>query len=135
MTGEDVMRADVSLEFLVDGKVLFDSSGKWLHPLFELERFLKAETIDASKGEIHDKVIGRGSAFLIVRLGIRKAHAGLLSRLGKDIFERAGVVFTWDILIDQIACGTENILREINDPEVAYPILAARARKTAPLPG
>jgi hypothetical protein len=126
------MASDVSLEFLIDGKVLFSSAGKWLHPLFELEQFLMTREINASSGEIRDKVVGRGSAFLMVRLGIRKAHAGLLSRLGKDILERAGVIFTWDTLIDEIQCSTEGILREITDPEEAYPILAERARKAIP---
>ena len=123
------MASHVSLEFLIDGKVLFSSTGKWLHPLFELEQFLKAREINASTGEIRDKVVGRGSAFLMVRLGVRKAHAGLLSRLGKDVLERAGVTLTWDTLIDEVQCSTEGILREVTDPEEAYPILAERARK------
>ena len=123
------MVSDLSLEFLIDGRVLFSSTGKWLHPLFELEQFLKTREIDAARGEIHDKVVGRGSAFLIVRLGIRTAHAGMLSRLGKDVLDRAGVTFTWDTFVEEIQCSTEGILRAITDPEEAYPILAERARK------
>ena len=126
------MRPEVSLEFLVEGKVLFESTGKWLHPLFELERFLDGKGVDMAKAEIHDKVIGRGSAFLIVRLGVRTVHAGLLSRLGKDVLDRAGATVTWDELIDQIECSTENILRAVTDPEAAYPLLAERARRSAP---
>jgi zinc transport system ATP-binding protein len=109
--------------------VLFSSTGKWLHPLFELEQFLRTRGINAAQGEIRDKVVGRGSAFLMVRLGVRKAHAGMLSRLGKDVLDRAGVTFTWDILVDEIQCSTEGILRTITDPEEAYPVLAERARK------
>jgi len=123
------MASDISLEFLIDDQVLFSSTGKWLHPLFELEQFLKTREMNASQGEIRDKVVGRGSAFLMVRLGVRKAHAGLLSRLGKDVLERAGVALTWDSLIDEIQCSTESILREVTDPEEAYPLLAERARK------
>jgi hypothetical protein len=125
------MRSDVSLEFLIDGMVLFESTGKWLHPLFELERFLKGQRIDAGAGEIHDKVVGRGSAFLIVRLGVRTAHAGTLSRLGKDVLDRARVVCTWDVFIDEIECATESILRDVTDRDEAYCILADRARKSA----
>ena len=127
------MRPDISLEFLMDGKVLFESTGRWLHPLFELERFLKEQMIDAHEGEVHDKVVGRASAFLIVRLGIRTAHAGLMSRLGKDVLDRAGVVCTWDLFVEEIECKTEGILREVTDPEEAYAILAERARKSAQL--
>ena len=125
------MRSDASLEFLIDGKVLFESTGKWLHPLFELEQFLKERGIDAHKGEIHDKVVGRGSAFLIVRLGVRTAHAGMLSRLGKGVLDRAGIACTWDVLVDEIDCSTESTLRDVIDPDVAYRILADRAGKSA----
>ena len=125
------MRSEVSLEFLIDGQVLFESTGRWLHPLFELEQFLAARANDPLKAEIRDKVIGRGSAFLIVRLGVRRAHAGILSRLGKDVLDRAGAVCTWDTLVDEIECRTEGILRTVTDPEEAYRILAERARKTA----
>ena len=128
------MRSDISLEFLVDSKVLFESAGRWLHPLFELEQFLAERKIDVSRGEIHDKVVGRGSAFLIVRLGIGKAHAGMLSRLGKDVLDRAGVACTWDVLVQEIECSTESILRDIIDPDEAYRVLAERARKTAQPP-
>jgi hypothetical protein len=122
------MASEASLELLVDGRVLFESSGRWLHPLFELERFLSGAGIDAGRGEIRDKVVGRGSAFLIVRLGVRTVHAGVLSRLGKDVLDRAGAVTTWDRLVDEIECRTEGILRGITDTEEAYRILAERAR-------
>jgi hypothetical protein len=117
---------DASLEFRIDGQVLFSSTGKWLHPLFDLEEFLKTREIDASKAEIRDKVVGRGSAFLITRLGVRKVHAGMLSRLGKDVLDRAGAACTWDVLVDEIECRTEGILRDVTDPAKAYPLLVER---------
>ena len=123
------MTADVSLEFLIDGRPEFTSGGKWLHPLFDLEQFLKEQGVDGSRGEIHDKVVGRGSAFLIVRLGVRTVHAGLLSRLGRDVLDRAGASVSWDTLVDEIACATEGLLRDVTDPEEAYRILALRAKR------
>jgi hypothetical protein len=121
------MDFNVSLELVKDGKVLFASSGKWLHPLFELERFVRERGIDTSTCEIRDKVVGRGSAFLIVRLGAKSVHAGLLSRLGKDVLDRAGIPCAWDELVDEIQCRTEGILRHETDPEAAYRVLLARA--------
>jgi hypothetical protein len=126
---ESAVAPDASLEFVVAGRALFTSAGKWLHPLFELERFLADRGIDGGSGEIRDKVVGRGSAFLIVRLGVRKVHAGLLSRLGKDVLDRALVACTWDTFVDEIACSTESILRGVTDPDEAYRILSERARK------
>jgi hypothetical protein len=122
----------VSLEFIIDGRTVFTSTGKWLHPLFELERYLHENGLDGAAGEVRDKIVGRGSAFLIARLGVRTVHAGLLSRLGKDVFDRTGISCTWDALIDEIACRTEGILREVTDVEAAYLILEARARAARP---
>lgn len=117
---------DSSLELRVGGGTVFSSAGRWLHPLFELGDFLATAGIDASAAELRDKVVGRGSAFLIVRLGIRRVHAVLLSRLGKDVLDRAGVALTWDTLVDRIACATESLLEGITDPDEAWRILRAR---------
>jgi hypothetical protein len=117
---------DSSLELSVGGRIVFASAGRWLHPLFELGDFLAASGVEVAAAELCDKVVGRGSAFLIVRLGIRRVHAVLLSRLGKDILERAGVAFTWDSLVDRIACATESLLEGVTDTDEAYRILSAR---------
>ena len=121
------MKPDVSLELVVDGRSVFTSRGKWLHPLFELEGWLQRNPTDVSHAEIHDKIVGRGSAFLIARLGIRTVHAGLLSRLGKDVFDRRGITCSWDLLLDQIECRTEGLLRDVTDVDTAYRILSERA--------
>jgi hypothetical protein len=123
------MATEPSLQFSLDGHVVFSSSGKWLHPLFQLERFLHTHKVDMGRSAIRDKVVGRGSAFLIVRLGIRKVHAVLLSRLGKEVFDREGVACTWDSLVDQIQCRTEKLLKEVTNPEEAHGILADLARE------
>ena len=124
------MASEASLQFFVDDHLVFSSTGKWLHPLFQFERFLRDHRVDVGRGEIRDKVVGRGSAFLIVRLGIRRAHAALLSRLGKDVFDRAGVVCTWDNLVDEIQCRTEKLLRDVTSPEEAHGILTDLARES-----
>jgi hypothetical protein len=127
---QESMATEASLQLSFHGHVVFSSSGKWLHPLFQLERFLHTHRIDMGSAAIRDKVVGRGSAFLIARLGIRKVHAVLLSRLGKDVFDREGVACTWDTLVDQIQCRTEKLLREVTSPEEAHGILAELARES-----
>jgi hypothetical protein len=117
---------DSSLELSVGDRVVFASTGRWLHPLFELDDFLATAGLDAGTAELRDKVVGRGSAFLIVRLGIRRVHAALLSRLGKDVLDRAGAALTWDTLVDRIACATEGLLEGVSDADEAYRILSAR---------
>ena len=116
-----------SLEFMVRSEIVFSSNLRWLHPLFELEHFLKERGIDASTGELRDKVVGRGSAFLIARLGIPRVHAELLSKLGMSVLDSAGIAYTWDTLVEEIACSTEKLLEHVTDPDEAYAILAKRA--------
>ncbi len=117
---------DSSLELRVGGRTVFSSAGRWLHPLFELGDFLATAGVDVPAAGLHDKVVGRGSAFLIVRLGIRRVHAVLLSRLGKDVLDRAGVALTWDTLVDRIACATETLLEGVTDADEAWRILRDR---------
>ncbi len=130
---------DPSLELNVDGRTVFSSTGRWLHPLFELSDFLDRTRIDVAAAELRDKVVGRGSAFLVVRLGIRRVHAALLSRLGKDVLDRAGVEVTWDALVDRIECATESLLESVTDADEAWRILsdrrAAALRRTSSAPG
>ncbi len=126
------MASETTLELLLDGEVLFTSAGKWLHPLFELERYLAGRKLDLTKAEIRDKIVGRASAFLIVRMGIPSVHAGVLSRLGKDVLDRAGTPCTWESLVDRIQCRTEGLLLETTDPEQAYRIVADLASRDRP---
>ena len=118
------MTMETTLELSIDGRVVFTSSGKWLHPLFEMEQFLKTRRMDLRTAEIRDKIVGRASAFLITRLGIRTVHAGVLSRLGKDVLDRAGASCSWESLVDTIQCRTEGLLRDTKDAEAAYKVLA-----------
>jgi hypothetical protein len=122
---------DISLACILDGQTIFTSKGKWLHPLFELERFLAAQGISAQGCELRDKVVGRGSAFLMKRLGARRVHAGLLSSLGKDVLDAAGIPVTWDALVEEIQCATESLLRDVTDTDAAYVILSERAARAA----
>ena len=61
-------------------------------------------------------------------MGIRRIHAGVLDRLGKEVLDRAGATCTWESLVDKIQCRTEDLLRETTDPEEAYRLLADLAR-------
>ena len=120
-----------SLLVYQDGSLVFSSDKKWLHPLFELEEFLAANPLDPATLFLEDKIIGRGAAFLIVRLGIRKIHARLLSKRGKQVFEERKIEHTWDDLVEKIECMTEDILADVKLPDTAYEILKERARNAA----
>lgn len=108
--------------------MVFASDAKWLHPLLELERFLLASGIDPSSLILHDKIVGRAAALLMVGLGIREVRAGVLSCLGEQVFQAAGVRWTAAEIVERIACQTEAILEMVDDPQEAHRIVAERAR-------
>jgi len=116
-----------SLELFSDSRLVFSSAGKWLHPLFELEEFLAESRLDPAGLSLRDRIVGKAAALLIVRLGIRRVHAGVLSRLGMEVFEAQGVMCSWDQLVERIACQTETALARIDDPGEAYAWLRQRA--------
>ena len=116
-----------SLELFSDSQLVFSSAGKWLHPLFELEDFLAESGLDPAGLSLRDRVAGKAAALLIVRLGIRRVHAGVLSRLGKQVFEARQVEHTWDLLVERIDCHTETALARIDDPGEAYAWVRKRA--------
>jgi len=122
-----VIRSGNSLEVFRGGELVFSSEKKWLHPLFDLEKFLAGGDADPGDLFLEDKIIGRGAAFLIVRMGIRKVRTALLSRLGLDVFRSHGTDVSWETLVDTITCRTEELLRDEDDPEAAYALLKARA--------
>jgi len=122
---------NATLKVFLDKKLVFQSSGKWLHPLFELEEFLSRHPIDMSKAQVRDKVIGKAAAMLIARLGAESAHGGVMSELGREVFQRAGIPHTYTELVARIDCQTEELLLKITDLERAHELLSARAGRSA----
>jgi len=126
---ESVPVQEISLQVSVEGKVIFQSCGHWLIPLFDLEDYLKEHSMDMSRAEIRDKIIGKASALLIVRLGAGNVHGDVASKLAVSVLENAGIPFTFDKLVERIDCQTEEILLDIDDPNTAYEILCKRAKR------
>jgi hypothetical protein len=116
-----------SLELYQGSRLLFTSVAKWLHPLFELEDFLSGSALARDALSLRDRIVGKAAALLIVRLGIRRVQAGVLSRLGLEVFEAQGVKVAWEQLVERIACETESALAQVQDPEEAYALLRMRA--------
>ena len=53
---------ELSLEVIYRGRRVFSDNGKWLFPLFELEKFLDASELPRSELTVRDKVVGRAAA-------------------------------------------------------------------------
>jgi hypothetical protein len=119
----------ISLKIVQNGEVIFQSDKRWLFPLFDLEEYLTVHPIDMSKAEVHDKVIGKAAALLIIRLGAGSVHGDVMSKLAHLVFDQASIPHTFNTFVERIDCQTEEILLEINDPDTAYQILYERANR------
>jgi hypothetical protein len=117
--GEAAAPADAS-------RPIFSSTGSWLHPLFELERFLAESGTDPAACVLRDKLIGKAAALLIVRLGIRDVRTGVLSSLGEAVLVAWGVRYHAEERVERILCRTEELLATVDDPEEAYRLICAR---------
>lgn len=117
------------------GQIIFQSASRWLHPLFELEEFFDSPTGTPAAGRLNqapehfvlqDTVIGRAGAFLIDRLGIIRVEIGLISRLATAWLDARGIHWTAQTVVDRIACMTEDLLADQNDPAEVYRLLKER---------
>jgi len=123
------MAAEVTLRVYYDDQQVFSSVGKWLQPLFELEEFLSTASYPAEGVLVEDKIVGKAAALLLVRLGVRRIKAGVLSELAKAVLERFDVRFSFTTIVERIDCQTEILLADVEDPEQAYRIVKTRAGK------
>lgn len=106
---------------------VFESAGKWLHPLFELKEFLEQNPqIDPQDLILRDRIIGRAAAFLILQMGIPRAGAEIVSRLALSLFASRGLTLSGDSVVDSISCQTEELLANEDDSEKAWRLLSER---------
>ena len=119
-------KPEITLRVYYQDRQVFSSSGKWLHPLFELEDFLTTSSLPRQMLRVEDKIVGKAAALLMVRLEIPQVTAGLLSTLGQAVLERFGVDYETREIVDHIDCQTESLLADVEDPEKAYQMVKAR---------
>jgi zinc transport system ATP-binding protein len=113
---------------------LFTSDSHWLHPLFELHDFLQEKQIPAAALFLRDKIAGKAAACMIVRLGITKCHIEVISRRALPVFEKSGVEYSYDKLVEQIDCRTEYLIGDDMSVEDAWLFLRRRAGRVEGLP-
>jgi len=119
----------ISLQVFVRDRLYFQSSGKWLYPLFDLEEEIKVRPIALSKAIVRDKVIGKAAALFLIHLGAWHVHGELMSELAVKVFKSNHIHYSFGSCVPRIKCKTEELLLEINDPGVAYKILSERANR------
>jgi hypothetical protein len=112
-----------TLEVFFEDELVFHSEGKWLHPLFELEKFLKQKNYNPGFLIVKDKIIGRAAALLQLHLGIKSVKTGMMSKLAKELFDHFQINYEYEKLVDRIQCRTEELLQHEYDPNKAYEMI------------
>lgn len=115
-----------ALEVYRGRELVFHHDGRWLHPLFELEAFLQRTCIDPSVLRVSDKIVGRAAALLLVRLGVGRVEADLMSELARQALSYHGMPHAYRTLVPRIQCKTETLLKDDLDPTRAYECIKAR---------
>jgi len=116
-----------SLELKFQDTTIFTSNGIWLDPLFELEEFLADNSYDPAKLTLYDKIIGKASALMIIRMGIKKVNGGIVSDPAESAFKTWDIEYRIENHVKLIDCKTEKLLKSISDPEEVYRIIKKRA--------
>jgi hypothetical protein len=112
-----------------NGIEFFRSSGSWLYPLLDLEQVLGASHRQNEPGSsltTYDKVVGRAGALLSIRLGITAIRTDVVSELALETLAAHGVVINALEVTPRILCATEDLLRDVSDPEQAHRLILAR---------
>jgi len=124
------MEKKLTLKVFYENKMIFSSIRNWIHPLFDLEKYLIGNPkFDRGKILIEDKIIGKAAGVLIIKMGIKKIKTNIISELAIKILEKNNIKYEYNILVDKISCKTEKILENNNDIEEAYEILKERVEK------
>ncbi|OQY09440.1 MAG: hypothetical protein B6I28_03050 [Fusobacteriia bacterium 4572_132] len=124
------MKNNLTLKVFYENEMIFSSTRNWIHPLFDLEKYLMNNPkLDKSRINLEDKIIGKAAGALIIKMGIKKIKTNIISKLAIDILEKNNVNYEYDILVDKISCKTEEVLERKNDIDEAYKILKERVEK------
>lgn len=124
---DEALPPGLSLGVYKGDNLVFNSTGKWLYPLFELEDFLEHRQLDPGDLFLHDKIAGRAAASLIARMGFRACRIELLSRPAAEVFDAHGVAYSCSELVPRIACRTEELVSEEMSLDEVYRFLSRRA--------
>ena len=114
--------------------IIFTSDSHWLHPLFELDDFLSKHDIPVSELFLQDKIAGKAAACMIIMLGIKRCHIELISARAIPVFEKAGINYTYDGIVEQIDCRTEYMITDDMSIDDTWLFLRKRAGRVEGLP-
>ena len=127
----DKLRDGHTLEVFSGEELVFSSSGRWLHPLFQLDEFIRKNNTDPHQLSLHDSITGIAAAAICVYLGIGHVHSDLMSEGAAAMFSNNGVDFSYGHLTERIKCITETMISPGDPPSESYIKLRKKANLTS----
>ncbi len=108
---------------------------KGIKPILE---WLKDERGILNGAFVADKIVGKAAAMLMVKGGVKKVYAEVLSRPGAKILKCAKIPYSYGKLVDKIInrdgtdiCPMEKTVEGIDDIEKAYEALIEKTKEMA----
>lgn len=115
-----------------NGEMFHTSTKKGVKPL--LSWF--DDKVDVNDFCAADKVVGKAAAFLYVLLGVTEVYACVISKASTEVFEKYGVEYYYDTLVDAIRnrtntgyCPMEQAVKNVNIPDDAYIVIKETLQK------
>lgn len=82
---------------------------------------------------VYDKIIGKAAAMLLIRSGVKKVHALVMSKSAKKVLDEYEIKYTYEELVDKIInrkgngiCPMEKAVEKIDDLLEAYEVLITK---------
>ena len=84
--------------------LLYKSQRRGVMPLLQL----LDEGADVTGAAAADRVVGKATAFLYCLLGVAQVHARVMSKPAAQVFQEAGIEYSWDQLVEGIQNRQKN---------------------------
>lgn len=117
---------------VTNGEIFHTSSERGVKPLL----LWLDDNVDMNDYCAADKVVGKAAAFLYVLLGVAEVYGGVISKASVEVFEKYGVEYHYDTLVDAIRnrtntgyCPMEQAVKNVTDPNDAYNVIKEALQK------
>jgi hypothetical protein len=128
-----LIKHDLSLIIIKNGRILFESRGEGIRPLMEaLRRFGRT---GLRRTVVVDKIVGKAAALIIAYFKPSELHCKTLSIRAKTIIQRHNIVFIAEEVTPEILsksgdniCPFEKEVIEVENPLEGYRVLSMKVR-------
>lgn len=129
---KELLEAENCTCVLYKDALLYKSQRRGVAPLLQL----LDEGMDVTGAAAADRVVGKATAFLYCLLGVTQVHARVMSKPAAAVLAAAGIIYSWDQLVDGIQnrqnngpCPMEHATRSCQTAEEALAAIRETLKK------